>query len=50
MAHHIFRLQSELQNIPEAVPKASLSFSVSENLPAMVRPRYLAWNTSPRSV
>ena len=28
MAHHIFRLESELQNIPEASP----SFSVSEKL------------------
>src|SRR5271157_232818 len=32
MAHHIFRLESELQNIPEAAPKASPSFSVSEKL------------------
>jgi hypothetical protein len=29
MAHHISQLESELQNIPEAAPKASLSFSVS---------------------
>jgi DNA repair protein RadC len=28
MAHHIFQLESELQNIPEASP----SFSVSEKL------------------
>jgi hypothetical protein len=32
MAHHIFQLESELQNIPEAAPKASRSFSVSEKL------------------
>ena len=32
MAHHIFHLESELQNIPEAAPKASPSFSVSEKL------------------
>src|SRR5260370_17223771 len=32
MAHHIFQLETELQNIPEAAPKASLSFSVSEKL------------------
>jgi DNA repair protein RadC len=32
MAHHISQLESELQNIPEAAPKASLSFSVSEKL------------------
>ena len=32
MAHHISRLESELQNIPEAAPKASPSFSVSEKL------------------
>jgi DNA repair protein RadC len=32
MAHHIFRLESELQNIPEAAPEASRSFSVSEKL------------------
>ena len=32
MAHHIFQLESELQNIPEAAPKASPSFSVSEKL------------------
>jgi hypothetical protein len=27
MAHHISQLESELQNIPEAAPKASPSFS-----------------------
>jgi DNA repair protein RadC len=32
MAHHISQLESELQNIPEAAPKASPSFSVSEKL------------------
>jgi DNA repair protein RadC len=32
MAHHIFQLESELQNIPEAAPEASLSFRVSEKL------------------
>ena len=32
MAHHIFQLETELQNIPEAAPKASQSFSVSEKL------------------
>ena len=32
MAHHIFQLESELQNIPEAAPKASPNFSVSEKL------------------
>ena len=32
MARHIFQLESELQNIPEAAPKASPSFSVSEKL------------------
>jgi hypothetical protein len=32
MAHHIFRLESELQNIPEAALKAPPSFSVSEKL------------------
>ena len=32
MAHHIFQLETELQNIPEAAPKASPSFSVSEKL------------------
>jgi hypothetical protein len=32
MAQHIFQLESELQNIPEAAPKASPSFSVSEKL------------------
>jgi len=32
MAHHIFQLESELQNIPEADPEASRSFSVSEKL------------------
>ena len=32
MAHHIFQPESELQNIPEAAPKASPSFSVSEKL------------------
>jgi hypothetical protein len=31
MAHHIFQLESELQNFPEAAP-SSLSFSVSEKL------------------
>jgi hypothetical protein len=30
MAHHIFQLEDELQNIPEALPKPS--FSVSERL------------------
>jgi hypothetical protein len=29
MAHHIFQLESELQNIPEAAPEASRSFSVA---------------------
>src|ERR1700731_1040518 len=29
MAHHISQLESELQNIPEAAPEASRSFSVS---------------------
>jgi hypothetical protein len=32
MAHHISQLESELQNIPEAAPEASRSFSVSEKL------------------
>src|SRR5271166_5044279 len=32
MAHHIFQLETELQNIPEAAPKTSPSFSVSEKL------------------
>jgi hypothetical protein len=32
MAHHIFQLESELQNITEAAPEASRSFSVSEKL------------------
>jgi DNA repair protein RadC len=32
MAHHIFQLEGELQNIPEATPEASQSFSVSEKL------------------
>jgi hypothetical protein len=31
MADHIFQLESELQNFPEAAP-SSLSFSVSEKL------------------
>jgi hypothetical protein len=38
MAHHIFRLETELQNIPEAAPKASPSFSVYGKL---ARPRSL---------
>jgi hypothetical protein len=47
MAHHIFQLESELQNIPEAAPGASLCFSVSEKLaPGAVHPRLLAWNIS----
>jgi hypothetical protein len=29
MAHHIFQLESELQNIPEAALEASRSFSVA---------------------
>jgi DNA repair protein RadC len=32
MAQHIFQSENELQNIPEAAPKASRSFSVSERL------------------
>jgi hypothetical protein len=32
MAPHIFQLETELQNIPEAADQASPSFSVSENL------------------
>ena len=32
MARHIFQSETELQNIPEAAPKASPSFSVSEKL------------------
>jgi DNA repair protein RadC len=32
MAHHIFQSETELQNTPEAAPKASPSFSVSEKL------------------
>ena len=32
MAHYIFQLETELQNIPEAAPKASPSFSVSGKL------------------
>ena len=32
MARHIFQLENELQNIPEAAPKTSPSFSVSEKL------------------
>jgi DNA repair protein RadC len=32
MAHHIVQSETELQNIPEAAPKASPSFSVSEKL------------------
>jgi hypothetical protein len=45
MEHHIFPLESGLQNIPEAAPEASRSFSVSEKLALMVLPRYPAWNT-----
>jgi hypothetical protein len=30
--HHIFKLEGELQNIPEAAHEASPSFSVSEKL------------------
>jgi hypothetical protein len=37
MAHHIFQSETELQNIPEAAPKASPSFSVSEKLVTLVR-------------
>jgi hypothetical protein len=32
MARHIFQLENELKNIPEAAPKTSRSFSVSEKL------------------
>jgi hypothetical protein len=32
MLQHIFQLESELQNILEAAPEASPSFSVSERL------------------
>ena len=32
MAHHIFQSETELQNISEAAPEASRSFSVSEKL------------------
>jgi hypothetical protein len=32
LARHIFQLESELQNIPEAAPRASRSFSGSEKL------------------
>jgi len=32
MEHHIFQLENELQNIPEAAPEPSRSFSVSEKL------------------
>jgi hypothetical protein len=32
MSQHIFQLESELQHSPEAAPKASPSFSVSEKL------------------
>jgi hypothetical protein len=32
MAHHIFQLESELQNIPEVAPETLRSFSVSEKL------------------
>jgi hypothetical protein len=32
MAHHIFQLGTELQNNPEAAPKASPSLSISEKL------------------
>jgi DNA repair protein RadC len=32
MARHIFQSETELQNIPEAAPEVSRSFSVSEKL------------------
>jgi nucleoside-diphosphate-sugar epimerase len=32
MAHHIFQLEGELPNVPEAAPETSRSFSVSEKL------------------
>ena len=32
MAHHIFQPENEFQNIPEAAPETSRSFSVSEKL------------------
>jgi hypothetical protein len=32
MAHHIFQLERGLQNIPEAAPEASRSFTVLEKL------------------
>jgi hypothetical protein len=45
MAHHIFRLESELQNISEAASEASRSFSVSEKLARYGSAAYPAWNT-----
>jgi hypothetical protein len=47
MAHHIFQLEGELQNIPEAAPEASPSFSVSEKLARYGSSALSAWNTSP---
>jgi hypothetical protein len=32
MAHHIFSSKANFQNIPEAAPEASRSFSISEKL------------------
>ena len=32
MAHYIFQFESELQNVPEAAPETSRSFSISEKL------------------
>jgi DNA repair protein RadC len=32
MAHHIFQFESEHQNVPEAAPETSRSFSISEKL------------------
>jgi hypothetical protein len=48
VAHHIFQLENELQNIPEAAPKASPSFTVSKkSSPVTVLLPYPAWNISP---
>jgi hypothetical protein len=47
MAPHIFQSESELQNIPELLPKPRRASPSLKNSPAMVLPRYPAWNTSP---
>ena len=50
MAHHIFRLETSFKIFPKLLQKPRRASPFPRNSPAMVLPRYLAWNTLPSAL